>query len=525
MKPRKKEKASKAEEQKEEETWSGLSEWSDARLPYQPLWSKIGSDVGSAPTAAQLRAWPAALSGKDVLAISATGSGKTFAYLLPAACCAREKSGQSLVLAPTRELARQIWTAAKEVAKAMDGDFKAALVAPGSDSKKDSKEEQQSALIKPETFLIVATPGRLLDCLGARSDNDDDNKKDSHDDIYGRRLKKRLRCIVLDEADKMLALGFKAQLDDIFKRLPSVQTLLFSATFPERLKDTLLAYTKADNLVTLLLEEVSHKRIEIPEHIEQRVHVCALHKRPRLLLRFLERVFSNDAKEKRRQASMVLVFGNTSNSVREVRDLVGRHFPAKVAAVWGALPQKERDARLTSFRAGKVPILVATDLVARGIHLKNLRFVVNWDGPPDLDIYAHRVGRVGRDLKEADRKEAIERMQTKQKGVMAVEDEFASKAVALTFFTRDLRRFAPPLIQILKQTHQTVSPDLLDLIKKKKKRSRDDNEEEEAAAETKNTSTKKKKGKQKKHGNNNDPPLEPTEDIDPDVLAALRAIA
>jgi len=167
--------------------------------------------------------------------------------------------------------------------------------------------------------------------------------------------------------------------------------------------------------------------------VTQTVHVCAPHKRPRLLLRFLEKFRAGGAA--RRQAAKVLIFARSAANVGEVVELVARHHDAKtVAALHGKLPQAARDAVLVNFRAGKTCVLVATDVASRGLHVAGLDCVVNWDFPTNLEAYTHRVGRAGRDG--------------------------SADALALSFFTRNLAPLAPPLVALLEAAGQAVDAQL-----------------------------------------------------------------
>ena len=372
-------------------------DWASTVVP-QPLWAACGAHLRSkAPTAVQRQAWPAALRGLDVLAIAPTGSGKTLAYLLPA--CARvakagARDAAALVVVPTRELAAQVHAVSKKCAKWSGVDLGVCVVAGGAGAA--SRPQQFEELRR--SSLAVATPGRLLDLA-----------------LSG--AAKRLDAVkvwVVDEADRMLQLGFEEQLDDLAKLVPvRRQTLLFTATFPQRLRAAADRYVGEASRVSTIRVNVSaavaprdqatppapapakattaapakpttaaapeettaaapeetapaegHRGsslAKIAANVRQQVHVCATHKRPRLLLRFLERFRKEDAA--RRQASKVLVFVNTAAACGEVVDLVKRHYkPQTIATLHGKLPQRDRDAALLNFRAGKTNVLVATDV-------------------------------------------------------------------------------------------------------------------------------------------------------------------
>ncbi|KAH8075434.1 helicase [Aureococcus anophagefferens] len=414
----------------------------------RPLWRLRRAPQGPAAGGVQRQAWPAALRGLDVLAIAPTGSGKTLAYLLPAIGRVLGGGGPrsrcALVVVPTRELAAQVHLVAKKAEKWAQAELGACVVAGGAGAA--SRPQQFEALAR--SSLAVATPGRLLDLARGGA---------------AKRLD-AVVCWVVDEADRMLQLGFEEQLDELSRLVPAErQTLLFTATFPQRLRHAADRYVgEPDRVCTIRVNtsggddaapapaapaaperapgRASASRTRAPpskpqdeaarrgsslakiaKNVTQQVHVCAAHKRPRLLLRFLERFGKEDAAK--RQASKVLLFVNTASACAEVVELVKRHYKANtVALLHGKLPQRDRDAALLNFRAGKTNVLVATDVASRGLHVSRLNVVVNWDFPTNLEAYTHRVGRAGRD---------------------------GEPATALSFFTRNLIPLAPALVALL----------------------------------------------------------------------------
>ncbi|KAH8082058.1 helicase [Aureococcus anophagefferens] len=408
--------------------------------------ARLRAPQGPAPAAVQRQAWPAALRGLDVLAIAPTGSGKTLAYLLPAIGRVLGGGGPrsrcALVVVPTRELAAQVHLVAKKAEKWAQAELGACVVAGGAGAA--SRPQQFEALAR--SSLAVATPGRLLDLARGGA---------------AKRLD-AVVCWVVDEADRMLQLGFEEQLDELSRLVPSErQTLLFTATFPQRLRHAADRYVgEPDRVCTIRVNtsggddaapapaapaapERAPEAAPAPAPDGRRaaVHVCAAHKRPRLLLRFLERFRKEDAAK--RQASKVLLFVNTASACAEVVELVKRHYKANtVALLHGKLPQRDRDAALLNFRAGKTNVLVATDVASRGLHVSRLNVVVNWDFPTNLEAYTHRVGRAGRD---------------------------GEPATALSFFTRNLIPLAPALVALLTDAGQAVDPQLAECAAKRTK--------------------------------------------------------
>ena len=436
------------------------TKWGDARLP-QPLWRRAGAKLNEAPfTAVQKQAWPAALAGLDVLAVAPTGSGKTLAYVLPSIARIRRESSVAVALAPTRELAKQVLAAVKRALRG--GTETAILVAGGAGA--SSRPEQADAL--RSAHFVVATPGRLADL--ASSD-----------------LAPRLNdasILILDEADRMLQLGFEEQLDAIAATVPGKrQTLLFTATFPGKLRDAAARWVRQLTVTVRVnasrgaaeLEASSSAPVppppveaaaeaaddaaaapppptttttaptttlaSVPSNVTQRVHVCAPHKRPRLLLRFLERVKANATG---RQQERVLIFANTAQACGEVAELIRRH-DGKAVELHGKLRQSDRDKHLLAFKAGKTPVLCATDVAGRGLHVPGLKVVVNWDFPPSLETYTHRVGRAGRGGEAAE---------------------------ALSLFTRNFAPLAPALVALLEGASQAVDPQLRECATKREAR-------------------------------------------------------
>ena len=445
------------------------TKWGDARLP-QPLWRRAGAKLNDASfTAVQRQAWPAALAGLDVLAVAPTGSGKTLAYVLPAVARLRREASVAVALAPTRELAKQVLAAVKRALRG--GTETAILVAGGAGA--SSRPEQADAL--RSAHFVVATPGRLADLASSN-------------------LAPRLNdasILILDEADRMLQLGFEEQLDSIAATVPGKrQTLLFTATFPGKLRDAAARWVRSSTVTVRVNASKGAAELEasssapappppveaaaeaaddaaaappppptttlarVPSNVTQRVHVCAPHKRPRLLLRFLERVKANATG---RQQERVLIFANTAQACGEVAELIRRH-DGKAVELHGKLRQSDRDKHLLAFKAGKTPVLCATDVAGRGLHVPGLKVVVNWDFPPSLETYTHRVGRAGRGGEAAE---------------------------ALSLFTRNFAPLAPALVALLEGSSQAVDPQLRECAAKREARvaarssANDDVEEED----------------------------------------------
>jgi ATP-dependent RNA helicase RhlE len=321
--------------------------------------SRALTDLGfEKPTPIQAEAIPAARAGRDVLASASTGSGKTAAFLLPILerLLGRPRgASRALVLTPTRELAAQIADDAHDLARHTQLSIAAVYggVAMG---------PQQRAL-RSGTDLIVATPGRLLDHLRSRTARLD-----------------QLEVLVLDEADRMLDMGFLPDVRRILAALPKRrQTLFFSATMPAPIVALAGEMLREPATIQLAREAVP------AAGIEQAVYPVAQERKAELLAALLERGEMQDA----------LVFTRTKHRAdRLTKYLTARKVSA--ARIHGNRSQRQRTEALESFRAGRYRVLVATDIAARGIDVEELGHVVNFDVPAVPDDYVHRVGRTGR---------------------------------------------------------------------------------------------------------------------------------
>jgi len=381
-------------------------------------------------TPVQRACWPPACEGKDVLAIAPPGSGKTLGFLLPAIDVAlvdrrehpeagtkRAGAPAVLVVAPTRELTLQIAGVCNKLKKAVP--VRAVAVYGGA-----SQEEQEEALTQhtSHALVVIGTPGRLLAVLESGALGLD-----------------RCKMLVLDEADRMLALGFEEQLTKIRDALPNAeedgrQTLLFSATFPKAVRSVGRAWLRrgyetvkidADKPIVPKDDESMEAHMAT---VEQTVHVCAEHKKSRKLMKYITKLRAEDG----RARSRVLVFANRIKTVQFIADLCKRH-KEKVSTLFGTMKQERRDQALKDFKAGKTPVLIATDVAGRGLDIAGLEYVVNWDFPGSIEQYRHRVGRAGRQGK---------------------------KGAAMSFFTRKFTPLAGDLIKLLKSGGHFVDPNL-----------------------------------------------------------------
>ncbi len=309
------------------------------------------------PTPIQQQSIPPAMEGKDVIANAQTGSGKTAAFILPLMhriIDLPEGKTRVLVLAPTRELASQIDEQA--LGFGYHTHLKSACVYGG------VRMELQEQALKDGTAIIVATPGRLLD---------------HHK--YGSWRFDEITAVVLDEADRMLDMGFWPDIQAILAKLPEKkQMLLFSATMPQPIME----------LAKTVMHEPVHIKIDIakpPSTINQVFYPVDSADKLKLLLELM----------KQKDMSSSIIFVSTKiGADRLYRALQERGFP--VGVIHGDREQAERDKVLLDFRSGKVKVLVATDVASRGIDVDGITHVINFDMPPDPDSYVHRIGRTAR---------------------------------------------------------------------------------------------------------------------------------
>lgn len=317
----------------------------------------------STPTPVQAGAIPEVLAGRDVVASAQTGTGKTAAFALPTLQRIAGKSGRgphALVVTPTRELAAQIDDVVKVVCQKTGQ--RAVIVMGG------AKFDKQIAALEKGCDLLVATPGRLLDLM-----------EHNHVSLSG------VDVLVLDEADRMLDMGFWPSVRRIMHALPEQhQTLLFSATIPPSIKSTIDAMLHEPAVV-----EISRVG-ETADTVEE--HLCPVTQaqKPELLRALLDTGGASGERPER-----VLVFCRTKHRVDDVSAML-KNAQVKVDVMHADRPQQARARALERFREGKVQVLVATDVMSRGIDVAGVDAVVNFDVPMDPEDYVHRIGRTGR---------------------------------------------------------------------------------------------------------------------------------
>ncbi|CAI5479284.1 unnamed protein product [Closterium sp. Yama58-4] len=384
-----------------------ISAFAHAALP-PALMGAVRKHGYSAPTPIQSAALPVILSGRDVIGVAKTGSGKTAAFVLPlivhAADQPRAGRGEgpiALICAPTRELAAQIHAEARRFAKPLN--LRVAGVFGGM-SKFDQFKE-----LKGGVEVVVATPGRLIDMLKMKALS-----------------LRRCTFLVLDEADMMFHLGFEPQVRAIVAQIrPDRQTLLFSATMPRRIER--LARDVLTHPVRIAVGEVGAANTDVRQQVVMLPGDDA--KLPWLLGELGARVDEGD----------VLVFAGTKAKVDVVTAAVAAA-GFKVGALHGDLDQSRRSEVVRQLKKGDLHVVVATDVAARGLDIRSIKTVINLDSARDMDAHVHRVGRTGR--------------------------AGDTDGVAISVVTGKEARFAGELVGCLVAGGQEVPPELLELAMK-----------------------------------------------------------
>ncbi|KAJ7959946.1 DEAD-box ATP-dependent RNA helicase [Quillaja saponaria] len=324
------------------------------------------------PTSIQAQAMPVALSGRDLLGCAETGSGKTAAFTIPMIqhCLAqppirRGDGPLALVLAPTRELAQQIEKEVKAFSRSLES-FKTAIIVGGTNI-----AEQRSEL-RAGVDVVVATPGRFIDHLQ-----------------QGNTFLSRISFVVLDEADRMLDMGFEPQIREVMRNLPEKhQTLLFSATMPVEIES--LAQEYLTSPVQVKVGKVSSPTANVSQNL---VKISESEKIDRLLGLLVEE--ATHAERCGHPFPLTIVFVERKTRCDEVSEaLVAQGLCA--VSLHGGRSQSEREAALRDFRNGSTNILVATDVASRGLDVTGVSHVINLDLPKTMEDYVHRIGRTGR---------------------------------------------------------------------------------------------------------------------------------
>jgi ATP-dependent RNA helicase RhlB len=317
-------------------------------------------------TPVQKEVLPHSLDGKDIIAQAQTGTGKTAAFLISIITYHLENpevekrpagTPFALVIAPTRELVLQITQDAENLSQFCN--FKSMAVVGGIDY-----EKQKTQLKKP-VDLVIATPGRLLDFMRSNIIN-----------------LSAVETLVIDEADRMLSMGFIPDVKDIIRRTPKKenrQTQLFSATFSEDIKRLAATWTLNPERIEIAPEQVA------VDSVKQEVYSTPKDQKITVLYNLI----------KQTDVGKVMVFVNRRDQTREVESQLYR-YGIECGLLTGEVPQKKRIQTLDRFKSGEIMVLVATDVAGRGIHVDDVTHVVNYNLPEDPEDYVHRIGRTGR---------------------------------------------------------------------------------------------------------------------------------
>ena len=317
------------------------------------------------PTTIQQKGFPVIMSGRDVVGIAQTGTGKTMAYLLP---CLRQwefsknKVLKVLILVPTRELAVQVADVAKKLSTYMS--VKVEAVYGGVNMK------PQMALLSGGVDILVATPGRLVDLV-----------------LNGTVNLKTVKRLVIDEVDEMLGLGFKHQLTTILNLLPErKQNLMFSATITDDVEALIAHYFNGPVKIEAApagtpLDNIKQTGYELPNFYTK--------------VNMLELLLADQVEFKK-----VLVFAATKKLADQLYELIGEKFKGQVGVIHSNKSQNNRFDTVKKFQSGEYRVLIATDIIARGLDIAEVSHVINFDTPDEAENYIHRIGRTGRADKE-----------------------------------------------------------------------------------------------------------------------------
>ena len=361
----------------------------------------------SGPTPIQSQAWPLALSGFDIVGIARTGSGKTLAYLLPglihivAQTPVLNHQPRFLVLTPTRELAIQVQTVCHEYSALIQ--LRSTCIYGGSSKGNQIRELERGC------DIVVATPGRLLDLLEMRKiflDN--------------------ISFCVLDEADRMLDMGFEPQIRKIMEQLrPDKQTLMWSATWPKDVKTLALDFLR--DYVQIYVGSIE---LSANHNISQNIDFCEESEKSSRLLELLNTLLRN-------KRCKTIVFCETKRKVKSITIWLQR-MGYYVDCIHGDKEQYSRESVLSAFRQGRIVILVATDVASRGLDIEGIQNIINMDFPNIAEDYIHRIGRTAR----AD-----------------------NCGFAYTFFTPQNYKHSNDLLRILRESNQNIPPKLFEITR------------------------------------------------------------
>uniref|UniRef100_A0A182PHN0 RNA helicase n=1 Tax=Anopheles epiroticus TaxID=199890 RepID=A0A182PHN0_9DIPT len=382
-------------------------EFEDGGLPVY-IMEELKRQGFAKPTAIQAQGMPIALSGRDMVGIAQTGSGKTLAYVVPSLVHIQHQTSIrrgdgpiALILAPTRELAQQIQQVATDFGSRVSANN--TCVFGGAPKGPQIRDLERGAEI------VIATPGRLIDFLERGITN-----------------LRRCTYLVLDEADRMLDMGFEPQIRKIMGQIrPDRQVLMWSATWPKEVRNLAEEF-----LADYIQINIGSLNLSANHNILQIVDVCEDYEKDQKLMKLLTEISAEpDTK--------TIIFVETKRRVDDITRIVNRN-GWRAVAIHGDKSQQERDYVLSTFRNGRQGILVATDVAARGLDVEDVKFVINYDYPSNSEDYVHRIGRTGRSN---------------------------NTGTAYTLFTNSNANKANDLINVLREANQVINPRLVELAK------------------------------------------------------------
>ncbi|MBU0647582.1 DEAD/DEAH box helicase, partial [Patescibacteria group bacterium] len=324
----------------------------EIRENFLTILKQKGFDI---PTPIQHQVIPDALQGKDIVGIAQTGTGKTLAFGIPMIQRIIFSRGQGLILVPTRELALQVDQALRNIGTPLK--LRTAVIIGG------TSQHTQVKALKRHPHIVIATPGRLVDLINQR--------------IY---KLDQVNIITLDEADRMLDVGFLPQIKRVLQTAPKKrQTLLFSATMPPSISSLATSFLKMPLRIEVAPQGTS------AENVEHEIFVVTKNNKMRLLDSLLQRY----------QIDTILVFSRTKHGAKRITRNI-RNLGHTATEIHSNRSQAQRKTALDGFTSGKYRVMVATDIAARGIDVKHISLVINFDLPDNSEDYVHRIGRTGR---------------------------------------------------------------------------------------------------------------------------------
>ncbi len=340
-------------EKQAKETHSNELKFSDLGLdaPILKVLEKLNFHT---PTPIQAQAIPDGLRGEDIIGVAQTGTGKTFAFSLPIIQRLINHGGRGLILLPTRELAIQVEEALHKIAGTFG--IRTAIIIGGAPMGK------QKQMLRKNPHVVIGTPGRIINHIEDRTIKLDD-----------------VSVLVLDEADRMLDMGFTPQIRRILKVVPKDrQTMLFSATMPDGIVKIATEYMKRPTHVEVARQGTT------AEKVIQEIFIVARNQKGQLLESLLKQYKGS-----------VVVFSRTKHGAKKICQNINK-MGYRAAEIHSNRSLNQRQHALDGFQKGKFRILVATDIAARGIDVKDITLVINFDVPEHAEDYVHRIGRTGR---------------------------------------------------------------------------------------------------------------------------------